>query len=95
VTDSFFERFLSQTLFDREAKLETKQTLIVATGGVDYLSKAGIARRFDVSTRTVDRWKANSKLGFPPADLVINQREYHKLKTVEAWERKRATAPST
>jgi DNA-binding transcriptional regulator YiaG len=74
--------------------METKQTLIVATGASDYLSKAGIARRFDVSVRTIDRWKRNKKLDFPPADLVINQREYHKLKTVEAWERKRATASS-
>jgi DNA-binding transcriptional regulator YiaG len=81
---------------DKEiTEMETKTALVVATGGSDYLSKAGIARRFDVSTRTIDRWKRNKKLDFPPADLVINQREYHKLKTVEQWERRRATAPST
>jgi hypothetical protein len=75
--------------------LETKQTLIVAVGGVDFLSKTGIARRFDVSTRTVDRWKDNPKLEFPAADLTINGREYRKVATIEAWERRRAIAPST
>jgi hypothetical protein len=75
--------------------LETKQTLIVAVGGADYLSKAGIARRFDVSTRTVDRWKDDPKLEFPAADLTIRQREYRKVATIEAWERRRAIAPST
>jgi hypothetical protein len=72
-----------------------QQALVVTTGGADYLSKAGLAHRYNVTTRTVDRWKDNPKLEFPPPDLVINQREYRKVTTVEAWERKRATAPST
>jgi len=67
-----------------------QQTLVVTTGGADYLSKAGLAHRYDVTTRTVDRWKKNKKLGFPPPDLVINKREYRKVNTIEAWERKRA-----
>jgi DNA-binding transcriptional regulator YiaG len=72
--------------------MEIKSALIVAAGGVDYLSKTGLAHRYNVSTRTVDRWKDNPKLEFPPPDLVINQREYRKVATIEAWERKRATA---
>jgi hypothetical protein len=71
--------------------MEIKHALIVAAGGVDYLSKAGLAHRYSVSTRTVDRWKANPKLEFPPPDLVINAREYRKVTTIEAWERRRAT----
>jgi hypothetical protein len=74
--------------------MEVKHALVVTTGGVDYLSKTGLAHRYSVSTRTVDRWKANSKLAFPPPDLVINQREYRKVTTIEAWERKRATTPN-
>ena len=70
-----------------------QQTLVVTTGGVDYLSKSGLAHRYNVTTRTVDRWKADPRLNFPPPDLVINQREYRKVTTVEQWERKRATAP--
>jgi hypothetical protein len=69
-----------------------QQTLVVSTGGADFLSKAGIAHRYNVDPRTVDRWKKNPKLGFPPPDLVINQREYRKVATIEAWERRRATA---
>jgi hypothetical protein len=76
--------------------MQVKQAaLVVSTGGVDYLSKSGLAHRYNVTTRTVDRWKNNSKLKFPPPDLVINQREYRKVTTIEAWERKRATAPNT
>jgi len=72
-----------------------QQRLVVTTGGVDFLSKAGLAHRYNVDPRTVDRWKKNSKLNFPPPDLVINQREYRKVTTIEAWERKRATSSST
>jgi hypothetical protein len=72
-----------------------QQALVVTTGGADYLSKAGLAHRYNVTTRTVDRWKENSKLGFPPPDLVINKREYRKVATIEAWERRRAIASAT
>jgi hypothetical protein len=72
-----------------------QQALVVTTGGADYLSKNGLARRYNVTTRTVDRWKANSNLDFPKPDLIINQREYRKVATIEAWERRRATASST
>jgi hypothetical protein len=74
--------------------MEIKHALVVTAGGVDYLSKIGLAHRYSVSTRTVDRWKDNPKLNFPPPDLVINQREYRKVTTIEAWERKRATTPT-
>jgi hypothetical protein len=70
--------------------MQVKQTLVIAAKGADYLSKAGIAHRYDVTVRTVDRWKASPKLDFPAPDLVINHREYTKVTTIEAWERKRA-----
>jgi DNA-binding transcriptional regulator YiaG len=76
--------------------MQVKQSaLVVSTGGVDYLSKSGLAHRYNVTTRTVDRWKDNPKLNFPRADLIVNRREYRKVTTIEAWERKRATAPNT
>ena len=76
--------------------MQVKQAaLVVSTGGVDYLSKSGLAHRYNVTTRTVDRWKDNPKLNFPRADLIVNRREYRKVTTIEAWERKRATAPNT
>jgi hypothetical protein len=70
-----------------------QQALVVTTGGADYLSKSGLAHRYNVTTRTVDRWKVDPRLNFPPPDLVINQREYRKVATVERWERERATTP--
>jgi len=72
-----------------------QQTLVVTTGGVDYLSKSGLAHRYNVTTRTVDRWKNNPALNFPKADLIVLGREYRKVATIEAWERKRATATTT
>jgi hypothetical protein len=75
--------------------MQVKQAaLVVSTGGVDYLSKNGLAHRYNVTTRTVDRWKNNPDLGFPKPDLVVLGREYRKVTTIEAWERKRATASS-
>ena len=69
-----------------------QQTLVVSTGGADFLSKAGIAHRYNVDPRTVDRWKNNPALNFPKADLIVLGREYRKVTTIEAWERRRATA---
>ena len=76
--------------------MQVKQAaLVVSTGGVDYLSKSGLAHRYNVTTRTVDRWKNNKALSFPKADLIVLGREYRKVTTIEAWERKRATATTT
>jgi DNA-binding transcriptional regulator YiaG len=76
--------------------MQVKQAaLVVSTGGVDYLSKSGLAHRYNVTTRTVDRWKNNKALSFPKADLIVLGREYRKVTTIEAWERKRATASNT
>jgi hypothetical protein len=72
--------------------MRVKQQLVVTTGGMDYLSTAGLAQRYDVSTRTIERWEKNPKIGLPPPDLVINGRKYRKTKNVEVWERERATA---
>jgi hypothetical protein len=52
--------------------MQVKQAaLVVSTGGVDYLSKSGLAHRYNVTTRTVDRWKNNKALNFPKADLIV------------------------
>jgi hypothetical protein len=73
----------------------TRQALVVTTGGGDYLSKAGIALRYDITIRTVDRWKDDPRLDFPAPDLVINHREYRKVTTMEKWERRRSIASAT
>jgi hypothetical protein len=72
-----------------------QQALVVTTGGADYLSKAGLAHRYNVTTRTVDRWKNNEALNFPKPDLIVLGREYRKVETIETWERQRAIASIT
>jgi DNA-binding transcriptional MerR regulator len=39
-----------------------------------YITKRGVAQRYGVTPRTVDRWKKAKIL--PPADRTVNGREY-------------------
>lgn len=75
--------------------MREKHEYVMTTGGVNYLSTAGLAHRYDVSTRTIERWEKDPEIDLPKPDLVINKRKYRKTKNVEAWERERATALST
>jgi hypothetical protein len=70
--------------------LRAKQ--LAGPGGEAFLSTPGLADRYDVSTRTIERWEDNPKLDFPKPDLVINKRKYRRVSTIESWERRRATA---
>jgi predicted DNA-binding transcriptional regulator AlpA len=49
------------------------------------------ARYGGVTARTIDRWIADPKLGFP-RPVMINTRRYFVLAEVEAFERARAAA---
>jgi hypothetical protein len=60
-----------------------------------HLSTSRVAQRYDVTTRTVERWEDDERLDFPEPDLRINQRKYWKLKTLQRWERQRAIASAT
>jgi hypothetical protein len=60
-----------------------------------HLSTSRLAQRYDVTTRTIERWEEDERLGFPEPDLRINKRKYWKLKTLERWERRRAAASNT
>ena len=51
-----------------------------------------VAKRYNVSTRTIPRWDANPALGFP-APTFINGRKYRRVRELEAWERYRAAHP--
>jgi hypothetical protein len=52
-----------------------------------YLPTPRVAERYDVSTRTVERWGGKEELNFPAPDLVVHTRKYWRLRTLEAWER--------
>lgn len=58
-----------------------------------YLPGPQTARRYGVSDRTISRWEADSKLGFPQP-MIVNGRKFHPLEALEAWEKSRA-APSS
>jgi hypothetical protein len=50
--------------------------------------------RYEITSRTGDRWLANPSLNFPKP-LVINGRRYFYEDELVAWERSRAAARST
>jgi predicted DNA-binding transcriptional regulator AlpA len=59
-----------------------------------YITRKKILERFGgISVMTLWRWEHDEKLCFPTA-TEINGRKYYDLAEIEAWERKRAAAPS-
>jgi hypothetical protein len=50
-----------------------------------------VAQRYGVSTRSVERWAADSRLKFPKP-LVINRLKYWLEDDLVEWERNRAAA---
>jgi hypothetical protein len=54
-----------------------------------FLTRRQQARRYGVSTRTIDRWSDDDNLGLP-AEIDIAGRKYRKLPDLETWERARA-----
>ena len=54
-----------------------------------FLTRRQQARRYGVSTRTIDRWSDDDNLGLP-AEIDIAGRKYRKLSELETWERARA-----
>ena len=53
------------------------------------LRKRPTADRYGVSTKSIDRWTANPKLGFPQP-IYINSLPYWNEDELIAWERSRA-----
>ena len=51
-----------------------------------------VCRRYDVSSKTIERWQADPKLNFP-SPLVVNNRKYFSDAQLTAWERSRMAAP--
>lgn len=50
--------------------------------------------RYSICSRTLDRWIASARLGFP-TPIVINRRRYFQLGELVAWERARASQHGT
>jgi hypothetical protein len=59
------------------------------------LPTSAVAIKYQTSTRTVERWTADPKLGFPQP-IYINGRKFWSLNELRAWDRQRvrmATQP--
>ena len=59
-----------------------------------FLPRKQVRERYSVADRTVARWVADPKLGFPQP-LIINDRQFFPLDDLEAFERLRASQART
>jgi hypothetical protein len=57
----------------------------------DLIPDPKVAKRYDVTTRTLPRWDDTVGLDFP-RPIVINGRRYRRRSELEQWERSRAVA---
>lgn len=51
---------------------------------VEFVPKAKVAAEHHVVVKTIDRWTANPKMGFPQP-VRINRRDYFKRGELERW----------
>jgi predicted DNA-binding transcriptional regulator AlpA len=54
------------------------------------LRKRAVADRYGVTTKTIDRWAADKRLGFPPAIYISETTPLWDEAQLEAFERSRA-----
>jgi len=52
----------------------------------EYLPTGAVCRRYKVCDRTIDRWTADERVGFPKP-LIINNRRYWALAGLQEFER--------
>jgi predicted DNA-binding transcriptional regulator AlpA len=55
----------------------------------ELIATSPLARVLNVSTRTIDRWRKDERVGFP-APTVINGRKYWPTVEVRAWRERMA-----
>jgi hypothetical protein len=51
-----------------------------------YVPKRGVAERYGVSTRSVDRWRNDPSVGFPAPAMQINERCYWAAEDLDAFD---------
>src|SRR5262245_35685812 len=54
-----------------------------------FITDAEVARRLNVTTRTLVRWDETPELNFPPV-IVVRKRRYRKIADLDAWEKAQA-----
>ncbi len=73
--------------------MDTQQAEIAARCNSPLLPARNVMKRYNISDRTLDRWLANERLGFP-RPTVINKRRYFRECELQDWERERASGKS-
>jgi predicted DNA-binding transcriptional regulator AlpA len=56
-----------------------------------YLPAKAVCKRYGVTSRTLDRWLADSAMEFP-RPMVVNNRRYFSEEELTQWERARAVS---
>jgi hypothetical protein len=72
-------------------KLESRLTFTPDVTAIDdrLLTDPLVAKRYNVSARTIQRWDSQPELHFP-APLLVNGKKYRRLSALQKWERLRA-----
>jgi hypothetical protein len=73
---------------NKETQSMSRPSKPIQQKGEELLPDPMVAKRYNVSTRTIPRWDRTEGLGFP-APIEIRDRKYRRLSELEAWERKR------
>ncbi len=55
----------------------------------ELIAQTPLAAMLNVSSKTIDRWSKDQRVGFPPP-IIINGRKYRALKKVRSWMAARA-----
>jgi hypothetical protein len=74
-----------------EAPLVSKPVRVAhrPQGPPRWLPDPLVAKRYQVSPRTLRRWDEDPELSFPPV-IIVNTRRYRELAALEEWERRTA-----
>ena len=71
--------------------MDTTKVNIVSDSRSGLLPDPAVAARYQVTSRTTDRWDRQPGLNFP-RPIRINHRKYRRLSELESWERDRAAS---
>ena len=79
-------------------QLDALEAAVIGSGALDdrddhepdrWLSTPAQAAHYNVTCRTIERWRRDPKMGFPQP-MTINGRNYTSLKATQAYDRQRA-----
>ena len=77
-----------------QGKITPKEASAIHRAVSRKLTLAQVAERYVVNVRTITRWTADEKLGFP-RPLIINRSKLWDEEELMEWERDRARAMTT